>query len=145
MLGCHPTDTPIEATARLKEKEGEPVDKGRYQRLVGKLIYLSHTRPDIAVAVSLVSQFMHDPYSSHMEAVIRILPKSISRYCSFVGGNLVTWGSKKQKIVARSSVEAVFRAMTQEICELQWLKGLLQDIGVAVYLPMMLIWDKEDY
>ena len=36
-----------------------PTDKGRYQRLVGRLIYLSHTRLDIAYAVSIVSQFMH--------------------------------------------------------------------------------------
>jgi hypothetical protein len=40
---------------------------------VGKLIYLSHTRPDIAYVVSLVSQFMHYPSEYHMSAVIRIL------------------------------------------------------------------------
>ncbi|XP_043694094.1 uncharacterized mitochondrial protein AtMg00810-like [Telopea speciosissima] len=73
MLRCHLADTPMEATARLKEKKGEPVDKGRYQLLVGKLIYLSHIRPNIAITVSLVSQFMLDPYSFHMEVVIRIL------------------------------------------------------------------------
>ena len=46
--------------------------KGRYQRLVGRLIYLSHTRPDIAHAVSVVSQFMHSPQEMHMKAVHRI-------------------------------------------------------------------------
>ena len=50
-----------------------PADKQRYQRLVGKLIYLSHTRPDIAYAVSVVSQFMHCPSEDHMDAVMRIL------------------------------------------------------------------------
>lgn len=55
MLGCKPADTPIEHNLKLGEdSDGTPVDKGRYQRLVGKLIYLSHTRPDIGV----VSQFM---------------------------------------------------------------------------------------
>ena len=49
------------------------MDRERYQRLVGRLIYLSHTRPDIAFAVSVVSQYMNDPKSAHMEAVIRIL------------------------------------------------------------------------
>ena len=49
------------------------VDKGRYQRLVGKLIYLSHTRPDIAYVVSVVSQFMHNPRQPHMNDVERIL------------------------------------------------------------------------
>ncbi|KAK3020642.1 hypothetical protein RJ639_046426 [Escallonia herrerae] len=52
-LHCRPSDTPIEPNHRLAEfMEGEPTDKGMYQRLVGKLIYLSHTRPDIAYAVS---------------------------------------------------------------------------------------------
>ncbi|CAL2236828.1 unnamed protein product [Prunus armeniaca] len=48
-------------------------NKERYQRLVGKLIYLAHTRPDIAYAVSVVSQFMHSPSEDHMGAVMRIL------------------------------------------------------------------------
>lgn len=49
------------------------VDKGRYQRLVGRLIYLSHTKQDIAFAVSLVSQFMHNPTEEHMLAIRKIL------------------------------------------------------------------------
>ena len=55
------------------DTEGAVVDRGRYQRLVGKLIYLSHTRPDIAFAVSVVSQFMHAPRESHYNVVLRIL------------------------------------------------------------------------
>ncbi|MCI21565.1 gag-pol polyprotein [Trifolium medium] len=109
-----------------------PTDKVKYQKLVGKLIYLSHTRPDIAYAVSVVSQFMHNPSDEHMDAVNRILRylksspgkglmfsknnhlnvegytdadwagnvldrKSTSGYFTFVGGNLVTWRSKKAK------------------------------------------------
>ena len=74
MTGCKPSDTPIEFNSKLGEiKEGVPVNVGRYQRLVGKLIYLSHTRPDISFAVSLVSQFMHAPYQEHLEAVYKIL------------------------------------------------------------------------
>ena len=49
------------------------MDKGWFQKLVGKLIYLSHTRPDIAYAVSIVSQFMHNPSEDHMDVIIRIL------------------------------------------------------------------------
>jgi len=44
------------------------MDKGRYQKLVGKLIYLSHSL-DIAYVVSVVSQFMHNPSEEHMDAV----------------------------------------------------------------------------
>ncbi|XP_048235710.1 uncharacterized protein LOC125371219 [Ricinus communis] len=115
MLGCKPVDTPIEANHRLKENVGELVDIDRYQRLVGRLIYLSHTRPDIAYAVSIVSQFMYSPRTIHLDVVFRILRylksspaysyadwagspndrRSTSGYCAFMGGNLVTWRSKK--------------------------------------------------
>ena len=147
MLGCKPADTPIEPSMKLKANEtGKIIDTERFQRLVGRLIYLSHTRPDIAFAVSLVSQFMHAPGQDHFTAVYRILRylkgtpgqglmfqkragtqvevytdadwagnkadrRSISGYCTFVGGNLVTWRSKKQSVVARSSAEAEFRSL----------------------------------
>ncbi|KAH9685670.1 hypothetical protein KPL70_014046 [Citrus sinensis] len=74
MSGCRPSDTPVDPNQKLGEvSNGVTVDKGRYQRLVGKLIYLSHTRPDIAFAVSVVSQYMHSPYVEHLEAVHKIL------------------------------------------------------------------------
>ena len=97
---------------------------------MGKLIYLSHTRLDIAYVVSVVSQFMHCSSEDHMNVVMQILRylkyspgkglmfsknghlnvagyidvdwvgnitdrKSTSGYFTFVGGNLVTWKSKK--------------------------------------------------
>ena len=55
------------------EEKGVPVDKGQYQRLVGRLIYLAHTRPNIGFAVSVVSQFMNHPMEEHMEVVHQIL------------------------------------------------------------------------
>ena len=74
MLGSKACDTPIDSNQKLDDGSNEAeTDKGRYQRLVGRLIYLSHTRPDIAFAVSVVSQFMHVPRVNHMEAVFRIL------------------------------------------------------------------------
>lgn len=61
-LGCKPTRVPIEQNHRIGSDEESPrVDKAQYQRLEGELIYLSHTRPDIAYSVSVVNQFMHDP------------------------------------------------------------------------------------
>jgi hypothetical protein len=73
MLNCKPATTPIEQNHRILADSGDPVDKHQYQRLVGRLIYLSHTRPDIAYAVSIVSRYMHDPRSGHLEVVHRIL------------------------------------------------------------------------
>ncbi|PNX85772.1 putative copia-type protein, partial [Trifolium pratense] len=58
----------------LLPNQGEPLsDSGRYRRLVGKLNYLTVTRPDNSFAVSVVSQFLNSPYQEHMDAVIRIL------------------------------------------------------------------------
>lgn len=62
MMGCKPVDTPMDPGIKLEAREDDkPVDIGRYQRLVGKLIYLAYTRPDIAFSVSCISQFMHSP------------------------------------------------------------------------------------
>ena len=50
-----------------------PVNRERYQRLLGQLIYLSVTKPDIAYTVSVVSQFMHAHSEDHMAAIMWIL------------------------------------------------------------------------
>ena len=55
------------------QENGKETERSQYQRIVGKLIYLSHTRPDIAYDVGVVSMFMHKPQIQHMEAVMRIL------------------------------------------------------------------------
>ena len=171
-LGCKATGVPIEQNHRIGSDEESPkVDKGLYQRLVGRLIYLAHTRLDLAYAVSVVSQFLHDPRVRHMQAVDRILQylkatlgrgllfkkggrlsmeiytdadyasspvgkRSTSGYCMFLGGNLVTWRSKKQNVVARSSAEVEFRAMAQDVCELLWMKIILDDLRVKYEAPM---------
>lgn len=69
MSGCRPAETPMDPNVKQWEEGSVLVDTNRYQRLVGKLIYLSHTRPYIAFSISVVSQFMHAPYEKHLEAV----------------------------------------------------------------------------
>ena len=169
----NPADTLVEEGLKLCIVSNQvPADKGRYQRLVGRLMYLAHTRPDLTYALSIVSQFMHNPGEQHMRAVMRILRylksapgkgilfskstdchkveaykdddwagsiddnRSTSGYFTFVGGNLVTWRSKKQNVVARSSAEAEYRGMALGICEVLWLRQLLEDLG---YPPKQLI------
>jgi Reverse transcriptase (RNA-dependent DNA polymerase) len=74
MLECKSVETPVVVNVKLGEfKDQVPTNKERYKRLVGKLIYLSHNRSDIVYAVSLVSQFMHNPSEDHMDTVIRII------------------------------------------------------------------------
>ena len=145
---------------------------------MGKLIYLTHTRPDIAFLMRVVSQFMHSPYEGHLEAVYRILRylkdtprkglcfkkgvqrtieaytdadwagsvtdrKSTSGYCTFVWGNLVTWRSKKQSVVARSSAEAEHRTMAHGVCEMLWLKRVLDELRRPIEVPMRLYCDNN--
>ena len=54
MISCKPIDTPIDQNRNICDSLSEErVDTGLYQRLVGKLIYLAHTRPDIALSLVL--------------------------------------------------------------------------------------------
>ena len=74
MLDCKPVDTPLDPNVKLIPGQGEPLeDPGRYRRLVGKLNYLTITRPNISFPVSVVSQFLQLPCDSHWDAVICIL------------------------------------------------------------------------
>lgn len=74
MLGCKPIDTPIKQNRKLfQHLDATSIDKVRYQGLVEKLVNLSHAMPDIANAVCVASQFMHDAYKPHMDIVERIL------------------------------------------------------------------------
>jgi Reverse transcriptase (RNA-dependent DNA polymerase) len=73
MLGCRPAFFLIDVKTKIGADAGEHVDRERYQRLVGRLIYLCHTRPDISFAVSMVSRYMHDSRKGHMDAKYHIL------------------------------------------------------------------------
>ncbi|RDX84089.1 Copia protein, partial [Mucuna pruriens] len=63
----------LSRTIGLGVRKSPIIEKSQYQRLVGKLIYLSQIRPAIAYIVSMVSQFMHDPKERHLQIVERIL------------------------------------------------------------------------
>ncbi|KAL5548817.1 hypothetical protein UlMin_004048 [Ulmus minor] len=127
MLGCKLVDTPIKQNHKLFHcLDATSIDKGRYHRLVGKLIYLSHTRPDIAYASALGKGLLFtkhnhlkiEGYTDADWAGSADNRRSTSGYFTFVGGNLVTWRSKKQLVVARSSTEAEYRGMAFGVCEL---------------------------
>ncbi|RDX73816.1 Copia protein, partial [Mucuna pruriens] len=69
--------------------------------------------------------------------------RSTSRYYIFLGGNLITWRSKKQNVVARSSAEAEFKAIAQGICEGLWMKIILDDLKVKYEGLIKLFCDKN--
>ncbi|XP_022880603.1 uncharacterized protein LOC111397867 [Olea europaea var. sylvestris] len=59
------------------EKVIDPVDNTRYRKLVGKLIYLSHTCPDIAFAINMVIRFMHTLYEEYLDVMYRTTGKGL--------------------------------------------------------------------
>ncbi|KAL0745519.1 hypothetical protein Bca101_101979 [Brassica carinata] len=152
-------------------------DPKLYRKLVGKLIYLTITRPDICCAVNQVSQHMQVPKEHHWRMVERLLlylngtsslgvwmgcnkstevvgycdadwagdradRRSTTGYCTFIGGNLVTWKSKKQKVVSCSSAEAEYRAMLKLTNELVWIKGL-KHLEIEQATPMTMHCDNQ--
>ncbi|RVW62884.1 Retrovirus-related Pol polyprotein from transposon RE1 [Vitis vinifera] len=156
MSGCQPVNTPIEEGLKLcVEPNQVSTDKGRYQRLVGRLMYLAHTRPDLAYALSVnapgkgilfaknVDHQSIEVYTDADWAGAVDDRRSTSGYFTFVGGNLVTWKSKKQNVVARSSAEAEFRGMALGLCEALWLRLLLQDLGYLSRQPIRLFCDNK--
>ncbi|GJX51637.1 ribonuclease H-like domain-containing protein [Tanacetum coccineum] len=77
LLACRPSATPLEQNLSITN-EPTDVDKvldniSKYQRFIGKLIYLTHTRPDISYLVHCLSLFMHKPLRSHLKITLRVL------------------------------------------------------------------------
>ncbi|CAL8998093.1 unnamed protein product, partial [Prunus brigantina] len=124
LLGCKPADTPIEMNHKLCEgMDQEPTNKEQYQRLVGRnavdriLRYLK-LAPGKGLMFSKNRDLEVVGYTDADWAGSITDRRSTSSYFTFVGGNLVTWRSKKQNVVSRSSAEAEYRGMAHGICEL---------------------------
>lgn len=74
LTGARPYHFPMEQNLKLTPTNGEILkDPTRYRRLVGRLIYLTVTRPDIVYSVRILSQFMNQPRKPHLEAAMRVL------------------------------------------------------------------------
>ncbi|XP_017416389.2 uncharacterized mitochondrial protein AtMg00810-like [Vigna angularis] len=74
MLGCKPSSTPfLSDTTSLYKEDSYLDDLGPYRRLIGKLLYLTNTRPDLCFSVNLLSQFMQSPTDYHYRAIQHIL------------------------------------------------------------------------
>jgi hypothetical protein len=69
--------------------------------------------------------------------------RSTTGLCFFLGKSLISWKSKKQNVVSRSSSEAEYRALAQATCEAQWLKYLLQDFNISHPKPIVMYCDNK--
>ncbi|RVW89893.1 Retrovirus-related Pol polyprotein from transposon TNT 1-94 [Vitis vinifera] len=160
-------DTPMELNVKLRKEEGDLLaDPSLYRKLVGSLVYLTITRPDISFAVQQVNQFLQTPRHLHLAAVRRIIRyvqgtstrglffpagnstrlaaysdadwaccadtrRSITGWCVFLGDALISWKSKKQDRVSKSSTESEYRAMSLACSEIIWLRGLLAELDFS--------------
>lgn len=159
--------------------EGPPLsDPNHYCRLVGRLIYLFVTRPELSYYVHILAQFMQHPRQEHWEAALRVVwylkgnpgqgillhadcdlqlyawcdsdwaccpltRRSITGWFVLFGNSPISWKTKKQHTVSRSSAEAEYQSMATTTCELIWLKALLLSLGVAHPHSMKLYCDNQ--
>nr|XP_020191643.1 uncharacterized mitochondrial protein AtMg00810-like [Aegilops tauschii subsp. strangulata] len=158
MLNCKPAATPVDTKAKLSATDGSPASyTAFYRSIVGALQYLTLTRLEIQYAVQQVCLHMHAPRDVHWAAVKRILRyicgttdlgvtlhasaysdadwagcpdtrRSTSGYCVYLGPSLISWSSKRQPTVSRSSAEAEYRAVANAVAECSWLRQLLQEL-----------------
>ena len=161
LLGAKPADFLMEPSHKLGLATSQTVDDPTsYRRLVGRLIYLTLTRPKITYSMHILSQFMQQPKEEHMTAAWRVLcylkgnlgqgllmqsasnlqvlaycdsdwgacpltHRSLTGYFITLGGSPVSWKTKKQTTVSRSSAEAEYRAMAATTSEIIWIRSFL--------------------
>ena len=73
MMECNAVVNPIVPGCRLNQEEGDPVDETMFKQLVGSLMYITTTRPDIQFVVSFISRFMAKPTEMHLAAAKRVM------------------------------------------------------------------------
>nr|GEY18619.1 retrovirus-related Pol polyprotein from transposon TNT 1-94 [Tanacetum cinerariifolium] len=131
-----PTKMPMSTEIKLtKDDEVDSVDSSKYRGMIGSLLYLTASRPDIMISVYLCARFLENPKTTHLKDVKRIFRyirgtthlglwypqgteidhagdyvdrKSTSDVCTFMESCLTSWHAKKQTAIAISTIEAEY-------------------------------------
>ncbi|CAN6695317.1 unnamed protein product [Malus baccata var. baccata] len=125
---------------------GDPyADPALYRSVVGALQYLTITRPDLSYVVNQATYdhgLLYKPDTARLTTFSDAdyagnsdTRHSTSGFCVYLGSNLVSWSSKKQKTVSRSSAEAEYRQLAYTAAELSWLKSLYKDLHMHLVQP----------
>ncbi|GJU75853.1 putative ribonuclease H-like domain-containing protein [Tanacetum coccineum] len=117
----------------LKDSDGDDVDVHLYKSMIGSLMYLTSSRPDIMFAVCVCARFQVTPKVSHSHAVKMIFSldrKSTTGGCQFLRSRLISWQCKKQIVVATSSIEAEYVAAANCCGQARHIEYLVGDEAV---------------
>ncbi|BBH08832.1 hypothetical protein Prudu_021148 [Prunus dulcis] len=151
MSSCRACATPCKPHTQVLQTDGEPLaDPTMFRSLVGALQYLTFTRPDLAYAVNhrilryvqgtleYGISFTKGPwqlsaYSDADWAGDINTRRSTTGCVVFLGCNPISWQSKKQGSVSRSSTEAEYRALANTAADLSWIRQVLLDL--KLFLP----------
>eukprot|EP00253_Pinus_taeda_P009378 PITA_09378 len=114
MEECKPAPSPFQSGVKLSVSCTSPeVDATLYRQLVGKLLYLTHTRPDLSFAVGLVARFMQNPRESHWKA---------AKEYFVMFEDLITWAVETgAHFVFRQQKHSSRGAVTESSKEALWL------------------------
>ncbi|GJW02066.1 putative ribonuclease H-like domain-containing protein [Tanacetum coccineum] len=117
--------TPIDTQRPLtKDEEAADVDVHLYRSMIGSLMYLTTSRPDI-----IVSLFELEAYSDSDHAGANLDRKSTTGGCQFLGRRLISWHCKKQTIVATSTTKAEYVAAASCCGQVLWIQNQMLDYG----------------
>ncbi|GJY91479.1 hypothetical protein Tco_0506675 [Tanacetum coccineum] len=130
MESSDPVDTPMVEKSKLDEdKQRKAIDPTHYRGMVGTLMYLIASRPGLTFVVCMCARYQAKPTEKHLHAVKRIfkyLRGTVNR-----GLWLVSWSSKRQKMVAISSTEAEYIALSGCCAQVLWMRSQLIEYGLG--------------
>ncbi|GJZ26484.1 retrotransposon protein, putative, ty1-copia subclass [Tanacetum coccineum] len=135
---CDPVDTPMVEKSKLDEdKEGKAVDLSHYRGMIGTLLYLTASRPDLQFAICMCARYQARPTEKHLNVHLQMpdlagcqdTRHSTSGSIQLLGDRLVSWSSKRQKSAAISSTEAEYIALSGCCAQVLWMRSQLTDYG----------------